>query len=164
MYIQDVTMNTGHNKPYNRFECRPETIKVCQSLLKRALSEQAPVSIPVDEWSHLQFACFPDGRKLVITVYGPAGPHIPGKPYSGHVMPLLTSGIAQHSKDAPLWEALEGVYQKTYSAPPKASRPQAPWMGTVVYPTAEVYKNSLALLADFTRCMAWAWIELDKTN
>jgi len=48
--------------------------------------------------------------------------------------------------------------------PASASRPQAACLATVVYPSANLYCDSLTLLADFTRCMAWAWIELDKNN
>jgi len=162
-YIQHVTLNTGHNRPYNRFECRPETIKKCKGLIDFALQEQCPVSLPVGEWSHLRFLCVPDSRKLVITVYAPAAPHTPGKPYNGdNVLPILTCGIAPKSKDAKLWDQLVDNYKIVHKSDPVAERPQAPWLATVIYPTPDSYLMSLPLLADFTRCMAWAWLEIDK--
>lgn len=162
-YIQHVTLNTGHSHPSNRFDCKPEVIRACKGLLKFALSEMSPVSFPAGEWAHLRFMCVPDGRKLVVTVYGPAGPHAAGEPYGGdRVIPILTFGVASKSKDAGLWKQLEGVYQRVYGQEPQAERPQAPWVATVFYPSAEPYQDSLTLLADFTRCMAWAWIELSK--
>ena len=162
-FIQDVTLNTGRNRPYNRFECRPETINTCKGLIEFALTEKSPVSLPVGEWSHLRFDCKLDGRKLLLTVYAPAAPHIPGKPYNGdNIIPILLCGIAPKSKDAKLWHMLTDVYQQVYKSAPEAKRPQAPWMGTVVLPTLEQYLMGLPLLADFTRCMAWAWLEISK--
>jgi hypothetical protein len=162
-FIQHVTLNTGHNHPSNRFECRPETIKACKGLIEFALSEMAPVSFPVGEWAHLRFVCVPDGRKLVVTIYAPAAPHEAGKPYNGdNVMPLITCGIAPKSKDIGLWQQLAVMYQQVYKQTSTAVRPQAPWLATVIFPTGELYVQSLGLLADFCRCMAWAWVEIER--
>lgn len=159
-FIQHVTLNTSHNRPYNRFECRKETIAACRGLLREALAQQAAISFADGAFSHLRMACTAEGRKLVVTVYGPAGPHVPGQPYrGGNVLPLVTFGVAPKSKDARLWEILGQCYEQVYQMAHQAERPQAPWVGVVVLPAALQYRQSLELLADFERCMAWAWLD-----
>lgn len=165
-FIQHVTLNTGHNKPYNRFECRPETIKTCKGLIQFALEAGSPVSLPDGELCHLAFSCVADGRKLVITVYAPMSPHTKGKPFNhtgSNSAPLAICGIAPKSKDAKLWDLLIDTYTTVYpDEQVSCDRPQAPWLAVVVTPMAMQFMESMPVLADFERCMAWAWLEILK--
>ena len=165
-FIQHVTLNTGHNKPYNRFECRPETINKAKCLINNALEAGVPISMPEGELAHLAFSCVAEGRKLVVTVYGPMGPHTKGKPfrYTGkNGAPLAICGIAPKSKDAKLWSAMMETYTLVYNKPPECKdRPSAPWLAAIVTPLSMQFMEAIPVLADFERCMAWAWIDLLK--
>lgn len=165
-FIQHVTLNTGHNKPYNRFECRPETIKGAKALISAALEQDLPLSMPSGELAHLAFACVAEGRKLTITVFAPMGPHTKGQPfrYNGkNGAPIAICGIAPKSKDAKLWDMLLDTYSTVYPSETIAcERPQASWLGVIVTPLVQQFPESLTVLADFERCMAWAWLEILK--
>lgn len=70
--------------------------------------------------------------------------------------PILTFGVATHSRNSgKLWEILQ--QGRTFASDPGAP-PPVPWLAVRMEPAAS--PSTLApWMADYERCMAWAWIE-----
>lgn len=92
---------------------------------------------------------------LVVTVYGPLGPHTPGKPHGGATTPLVTVGVAQRSRHGqPLWESLVNAF----GCADETEKPAEPWCAVALHPGLSAYPDASDWLGDFERCIAWAWI------
>lgn len=159
-YLQHVTLNTGHNLPFNGADCDPAVIEIASSLLDFALEQGTRVSLPDGELSHLSFECKSQGRKLSIVAYGPMAPHVKGKPFDGdNVVPIAICAVSPKSKDSDVWATLTESYETIYKKPCSTQRPQAPWLGVVLTPMLSLFEESVDMLADFERCIAWAWMQ-----
>lgn len=71
-------------------------------------------------------------------------------------VPLVTFGVAAHSRcGARLWRTMhEGRELATSGSP----CPPEPWIAVIVHPTSVAAPEAFAWLADFERCVAWAWV------
>lgn len=153
-YIYHITLTTGHCRKSPRSEITDEAIKIIKDWLKKGLEMDTPIPLPVPDLSHFAAKVLTDKGALVVTVYGPLGPHVPGRPAGAPELPLISMGVAKRSRhSAYLWEVLAKM------ATPKIDCPHTPWCGVIVYPGLARYIDSTEWLADFERCVAWAWVE-----
>lgn len=154
MYINHITITTGHNARTSRADVADETLAIVAPWLQSIVGAGQKSPLPVPALSHFAAIAYVQDGGLVVTVYGPSGPHQPGQPASADI-PLVTFGVAQRSRHSePLWamllanfEHLEGIRQ-----------PTTPWCAVAVHPSIAAHADAIGWLADFERCVAWAWI------
>ncbi len=162
--MQHVTFNTSHIHSSNRFEFHKETIEKCKELIQSALEVNKPLTFPIDNLSHLHFGCVREGQDLIVTVYGPLGPHIKGEEQKGsQLAPFIIFGICSNENSS-LWNLLITTYKQIYKKDPEVNLPISPWLGVILLPAFSFYTEAIDLIANFEQCMAWSWIEYLKTE
>lgn len=139
------TLNTGHTRESPRSEVRDDVIKSLQGLL--APGEHT--------------ALLPAGYRLVVPVVSLG---YFATVYQGQ-RPLCSLAVAKTEAEAEsLWPDVERHYHSLTELPgiraadfALAQQPaETPWVtGVVIWGTA----NELFWIADFERCLAWAWCE-----
>lgn len=155
MYINHITLNTGHLARTQRAGVDPEVTALLAPWLQVIVNSGQAHPLPVPELAHISAQAFVQDGGLVVTVSAPAGPHTPGKPHTGPAMPLVTLGVAQRSRQgAALWALLVNAFGQK----PGLQEPGAPWLAVALHPSAAAYTGALDWLGDFERCIAWAWI------
>lgn len=155
MYINHITLNTGHLARSQRADVAPEVTALLAPWLQGIINTGKTAPLPVPALSQYSALALMEGGGLVVTLYGPAGPHESGKPHGGDLMPLVTMGIAQRSRQAaPLWQAL----CKAYPGADRLTMPVVPWAAVITYPTMAAHRSSVEWLGDLERCIAWAWL------
>lgn len=153
-YINHITLSTGHCRRSPRSEVHDETLDILVPWLNQARSSGDIVPLPVAPLSHFGARVIKD-IGLVVTIYGPRGPHTPGQPHSGEWLPLATLGIAQRSREsADLWASL----QANFGGKPGVTAPATPWVAVAIHDTIGGYLDALQWLGDLERCIAWAWV------
>jgi hypothetical protein len=156
--IRHVTLSTGHARDSSRAEVADATLKVLAPWLDRALETGGrPVPLPVPSLASFSAVAIPQGRGgLVVTLYGPAGPHIPGRtaPAGQAGIPLVTFGIGLGPEESDIWEQMA----EAFGVAPGLEFPPGPWCAAFLHAAAAAYPHSLTWLGDFERCVAWAWI------
>lgn len=154
-YINHVTLTTGQCRRSPRDEVSDETLALLYPWMTTAIESGNPAPLPVPALAHYSAHVLRD-RGVVVTIYGPLGPHIAGQPYRGErLAPLVTLGIAQRSREAaPLWQMMVD----TFGAPTVAKMPSVPWCAVALHPTLPMFLDAVTWLGDFERCVAWAWI------
>ncbi|QNM94879.1 hypothetical protein [Chitinimonas koreensis] len=157
-YLNHYTLTTSHNRRSDRAEVAEATMAVVAPwVLEHAAIDRRPgdpVALPVPEWAHYTAHLLSHDGALIVTVYGPDGPFVLGKPPT-RTTPLLTFGVATKSRHAiPLWEML---MQQPF-VHPKSQRPPAPWCAVALYPVLQQHPEAARWMGDFERCVAWAWI------
>ena len=154
MYINHLTITTGHNARTSRADVADETLSVVAPWLQSIVGTGQRSPLPVPALSHFSAVAYVQDGSLVVTVYGPSGPHRTGQP-AGADIPLVTFGVAQRSRHSePLWAMLLANFEH----PDGIKQPSTPWCAAIVYPSAIAHKTALSWLADFERCCAWGWI------
>jgi hypothetical protein len=140
-YLQHVTLSTGHSIPSPRSEVGDDVVQALRPLLQRALRGEH-VPIPRVTGYTVSGAAF--GRCCELRVRGPAGL-------------ALTIGVAAHSRcGARLWRELHHHRPELPTSPLDA--PAEPWCADRIEPGYDA--AGAAWAADFSRCMAWTWIEM----
>lgn len=139
------TLNTGHTRVSPRREVRNDVVATLRPML-------APGQHDLPGMEGYSVVVTPDGAGLLATV-------------SRGQLPCVTFGVAATDEAAePLWRELERFYLALGDQPGFRAadflaphRPKTtPWCAAVtVLGTAE----ELYWMADFERCLAWAWIE-----
>jgi hypothetical protein len=153
-YINHITLSTGHNRRSPRSEVGDDTLALLHPWLTAALNSGDIVPLPVPSLAHFGVRAIKEVG-LVVTIYGPNGPHTPGKPHRGEWMPLVTLGVAQRSREAgDLWAMLVA----NFGARAGLKAPATPWVAVALHPSASGYPEALDWLGDLERCIAWAWI------
>jgi len=153
-YINHITLGTGDCRRSPRSEVHDETLAVLVPWLNQARSSGKIEPLPVAPLSHFGARVVKD-IGLVVTIYGPRGPHTPGRPHSGEWLPLATLGIAQRSRESvDLWASL----QANFGSKPGITAPAAPWVAVAIHDTIVGYLDALQWLGDLERCIAWAWV------
>lgn len=153
-YINHITLSTGHCRRSPRAEVNDATLSILHLWLERARASGEIEPLPVAALSH--FA----GRVtkeigLVVTIYGPAGPHTPGSPHKGRHLPIVTIGIAQRSREArDLWAHLIAHF----GAKNGIDAPVTPWCAVALHDNIAGFTDALRWLGDLERCIAWAWM------
>ena len=155
MYINHITMTTGHLARTSRGDVPPEVTALLAPWLQGLVSTGKAAPLPVPGLAEYSAQALLQDGALVVTLYAPAGPYQPGKPNGGEVMPLITMGVAQRSRHAAkLWDALCAAVPSR----PKMDMPATPWLAVITYPTLAAHLGAAGWLGDFERCIAWAWI------
>ena len=153
MYLNHITLNTGHLARTNRAGVAPEVTQLLAPWLKSIVDTDTTQPLPVPELSWLGAKAFVQDGGLVVTVYG-------RQPDIGPRLPWVTFGVAQRSRQSePLW-CLLGA---NFGAHPNAKIPGTPWCAAALLETAPKDLKLLQMLADFERCVAWAWITRNPT-
>ncbi|QTD44309.1 hypothetical protein [Ottowia testudinis] len=144
MYIQHLTVTTGHAHRSTRAMVGDDVLALLSPWLDQAIAARAITPIPrMDGFGAL---CLHQQGTLVVTVYAP-------QPDIGPRMPQVTFGVAQRSRQA---AALWPMLMQAGPAAPGVKQPEAPWCAVHLHPTVD--RDALDWLADFERCIAWAWI------
>ena len=155
MYINHITLNTGHIARTSRADVAPAATQLLADWLPTAINNGKAHPLPVPELSHISAQVFVQDGALVVTVSAPVGPHTQGKPHTGKAMPLVTFGVAQRSRQgAPLWDMLI----KSFDGKSGIKQPNAPFCAVAIHPSITAYTGPVEWLGDFERCAAWAWI------
>lgn len=156
MYLNHITINTGHIARTSRADVAPEVTKLLADWLPSTINSGKAHPLPAPELSHFSAQVFVQDGALVVTVSAPVGPHTPGKPHAGMAMPLVTFGVAQRSRQgAPLWDMLG----KAFGCKTGVKQPDAPFCAVAIHPSIAAYAGPVEWLGDFERCAAWAWIK-----
>ncbi len=155
MHINHITLNTGHLARTSRADVRDDVLAIMAPWLQSAVDSGAIVPLPVPALSHFSGRALVQDGGLVLTVYGPAGPHQVGRSHLGATMPLITLGVAKRSRHgAALWQMMVDAFDAH-----RATRmPAEPWIAVALHASIAAYPDSAEWLGDFERCVAWAWI------
>ncbi len=154
MHINHITLTTGHNARTSRADVADEALAVVATWLQSIVSTGQKSPIPVSELSHFSATAYVQDGGLVVTVYGPTGPHRKGQPANANI-PLVTFGVAQRSRHGThLWAMLLANFEHS----PGIKQPSTSWCAVVVHPSIMTHQGAIGWLADFERCVAWAWI------
>lgn len=160
MYIHHLTMTTGHLARTSRADVAPEVTALLAPWLQGLVKTGKAAPLPVPELSHYSAQAMVEDGGLVVTVYAPAEPHLQGRPHGGAVMPLVTLGVAQRSRQgAALW----GKLTQAFPSRPGLQMPATPWIAVVMHPGMAAHKGALDWLGYFERCIAWAWVTRNPT-
>lgn len=154
MYINHITLATGDCRRSPRAEVDDATLAILIPWLKKAIASGNIEPLPVPPLSHYGARAIKE-TGLVVTIYGPRGPHAQGKPHAGEWLPLITIGIAQRSREsADLWALL----QANFGGKPGVKAPTTPWVAVSIHDNIVAYFDALQWLGDLERCIAWAWV------
>lgn len=154
-YIRHITLTTGHCNRSSRAEVDDATLAVLAPWLVKAVASGAPQPLPVDDLSHYSAVAFTDGGGLVVTIYAPSGPHVPGQSSRPGGTPLVTIGVAQRSRHGGnLWAMMVA----SFGAAAGLAKPQEPWCAVALHPAVALHEDAARWLGDLERCIAWAWI------
>ena len=155
MYIQHITLGTGHIARTSRADVAPAVTTLLANWLPGIVDSGQIHPLPVPPLSHFGAQAFVQSGALVVTVSAPVGPHKQGKPHAGQTMPLVTFGVAQRSRQGgALWDMLTS----TFDALEGLKQPDTPYCAVAIHPSIAAYAGPTAWLGDFERCVAWAWI------
>lgn len=153
-YIHHITLTTGHEVRTSRADVADEVLEIVSPWLQSIINTGQKHPLPVQELIHYSAIAFVQDGGLLVTVYGPSGPHEPGKTTNADI-PLVTFGVAQRSRHGEqLWDIMLASFEHANGI----LIPSTPWCAAIVYPSAMAHKDALSWLADFERCCAWAWI------
>lgn len=154
-YIEHITLTTGHTRRSSRAEVTDAALAVVSRWLQRAIETGTAQPLPVPALSHYSAVALLAAGALVVTIYGPIGPHTHGQPHTGQTTPLITLGVAQRSRHGgDLW----GTLVATFGATEGARRPTEPWCAVALHPAMGAFSGAPHWLGDLERCIAWAWI------
>lgn len=146
MYINHVTLTTGHVTRSQRRDVADDTLAAVAPWLQSAINSGQQHPLP--GLPQYAAAVFVQDGGLVVTVYA-------HQPDIGQRLPLVTFGVAQRSRHG---EALWALLVANFGAHALAKRPREPWCAVALHPTLAGDLGATQWLADFERCVAWAWI------
>ena len=153
-YINHLTLTTGHNARTSRADVADEALAAVAPWLQSIVNTGQKSPLPVPTLSHFSAVAYVQDGGLIVTVYGPSGPHQPGQPAITDI-PLVTFGVAQRSRHSePLWAMLLANFEH----PEWIRQPTTPWCAVAVHPSIAAHADAISCLADFERCVSWAWI------
>lgn len=155
MYINHITLNTGHIARTNRADVAPKVTALLANWLSAIINSGKAHPLPSPDLSHFNAQALVQDGALVVTVSAPAGPHQHGKPFAGRTMPLVTFGVATRSRQgAPLWKMMVQAFDCKLGL----LQPGTPYCAVAIHPSLAMYSGPVEWLGDFERCVAWAWI------
>ncbi|MDC8446093.1 MAG: hypothetical protein LV471_09245 [Nitrosomonas sp.] len=154
MYINHITITTGNNARISRADVADDVLEVVAPWLQSIVNAGQKSPLPIPSLSHFSVIAYVQDGGLVVTVYGPSGPHRQSQP-AGSDIPLVTFGVAQRSRHSgPLWAMLLANFEHLAGI----KQPSPPWCAVAVHPSIMMHPQALDWIADFERCVAWAWI------
>lgn len=144
MYINHLTLSTGHLSRIERGDVSGETLARVRPWLAAVTASGGTHTLPVSALSDYTASAVVVNGALIVSVFAPNG------------APLVSIGVAKRSRHgAPLWEALTGPQMPP--AAPGISQPSEPWCAALLWPTLAANLSAARWLGDFERCVAWAW-------
>lgn len=155
MYINHITLTTGHLGRSPRAAVADDALAVLVPWLQDAIASPDGLPIPVPPLAHYSCKAMVESGALVATIFAPAGPHTSGQPYAGDMLPLITFGVAQRSRQGGgLWALMVAQF----GAAEGLQEPATPWCAVAIHPSIAGYPEAAKWLGDLERCIAWAWI------
>lgn len=149
-WIEHVTLTSGHSRRSLATEISPQALAVARSVI-RHLPDDPAASIPLPG---------PLNR------YRIGGPRH-GKCITLHICPadapepVVSMAIAAHSIcGSQAWRELHRYcdeWRLPYRTDPE-SCPSEPWVAALLDTAAPEHEEALPIIADFERCLAWAWL------
>lgn len=156
MDINHITLSTGHLRQSPRSEVDDAVLAWVSPWLNTALASRKRTPLPLPELAHYSALGLVEDGALVVSVYGPSGPHSEGRAALGGTgTPLVTLGVAQRPEIGQSLWAMMGI---AFPVQAGLQKPAEPWCAVAVHPSAIMYLESITWLADFERCVAWSWI------
>jgi hypothetical protein len=136
--LEHYTLTTGHTRKSFRSEVRNEALEVLSPFLS---SGRLPLPPPFHNY---ECQVTTEGDGLMATVWE-------------QDRPIVTFGVAPNERVAGIvWEALENGYTGAlFQATPPCRPKTVPWCGVIIM----FFDPDEGWVADFERCLAWAWIE-----
>jgi hypothetical protein len=155
MYINHITLNTGHVARTSLADVAPAITQLLANWLPGTINSGRTHALPVPSLSHFGAQVLVHDGALVVTVVAPVGPHQQGQPHVGKTVPLVTFGVAQRSRQG---TALWGMLTSAFGSVAGLQQPGTPWCAVAVHPSIAAYDGPVDWLGDFERCVAWAWL------
>lgn len=152
--LSHITLDTGHVRQSPRHEAGAEAVAILQASLAMAL-EQPRSRVPVPSAPGFSYGATAEGGTLMVTIWGTV---------QRQPAPVVTFGVAPIGSDAAgLWQVLHGArggLEDTPFATDVGRPPATPWLAARIEIGAGLMQPAdLLWMADFERCVAWAWIE-----
>lgn len=142
-YLWHMTLDTGHGHKSPRADVSDVVIKHLRPHLERAIANKTD-PVPIDGGYALYATA--DGAWLLATVL------------DRDMAPIVTFGVAPRSRGAGrLWQMLHDGRPDLTTEP--AQPPAAPWCAVRIEDQARLLP-AVEWIADYERCIAWAWIEM----
>jgi hypothetical protein len=151
VFLNHVTLTTGHCRQSPRPEVSDYIVKVIRPWLKRAIVAGYPIPMPgkLEGYS----AMVSNETGLCIIIYAPR--KVLYLTEKGEPKPILAFATAQTQEEQDiLWPLMHKVYELEQKAVP----PELPWCAAVLLPPLAFHLEAMDWIADFERCVAWAWI------
>ena len=151
MYLNHITLSTGHTRRSPRAEVAQDTIKALSPWLKACMDYVDPYPLPglLGARDSFVMSASVEGGGLVCHV----GHQVDG--------PLVTFGIAARSRQSgELWAWLCAQYGSREAL----VAPATPWCAVALRPAYLVQHGVSAWIGDFERCVAWTWLESSKNS
>jgi hypothetical protein len=143
--IEHVILDTGHACRSHRSAIDDEITRVLDASFDRAITTGAQEPIP--GWARFSFNVTTEAGAAIVNLWREA-------------TPVVTFGIAADAASSPkLWRLLhEGGAGKHATSPDRP--PTTPWIGArMEIGAALTAPDDLLWIADFERCLAWAFID-----
>ena len=143
--IEHVTLDTGEVCRSPRSAIEDEIIRVLGAGFDRAITTGALEPIP--GWSPFSYNVTAEAGGIMVTLWRESAP-------------VVTFGVAAEAKDNPkLWRLLHQGGARRHTTSPDRP-PVAPWIGLrAEIGAALTAPDDLLWIADFERCLAWAFID-----
>lgn len=140
MYLNHITLSTGHSRRGPRAEVSGETVAALQPWLKAALKSGKNAPLPGDLGAAYSASLTLLDGSLNCTVK------------RGGV-PLVHFAVAGRSRHATIWPLLARL-----AGNPDLTEPGTPWLAVRLLPGLQTDVPATDWLGDFERCVAWAWL------
>lgn len=149
--LSHVTLSSGHVRLSPRAEVGGDVVATLKPIIARALQGS---QVPIPGYPGYTMRLDASGDCCVVTVFAQLRDTATPDPE-----PVVTFGVASHpSCSDRLWRLLHSNFHLFRTDPRKP--PAAPWCAAMLHPAALALRHeSPEWIADFERCLAWAWIE-----
>lgn len=146
MYLNHITLSTGHTRRSDRSDVTDETIKALGPWLNAVIAHQDDYPMPGPLGVR-------DGFVMSASaLHGGLVCHV-GQLDSG---PLVSFGVATRSRQSgELWAWMCAQYGSRAAL----TSPGTPWCAVALRPAFSAQHGASAWLGDFERCVAWTWLE-----
>ena len=157
-----ITLDTGHVRQTPRSEVSERGLRDARTFVERALRRGDKGTA---FFCDLFLTASVEGNSLMVTAWRRS------ELLRGSLVPILTFGVAPDQDNAALlWQHLHDYAVRGPMEDLKTDRdavPDAPWVAArldigVVDDQGDITEQmneAVAVLADFERCVAWAWLE-----
>lgn len=157
--LDHITLDTGHVRRSPRPEVRDDIFAMLRISLEAAV-EQPRSRVPVPMMEGYTYSVTPERGTLMVTIWGTV---------QRTPAPVVTFGVAPIGSDARgLWSAMHmirgGLEFQRYATNDSVV-PAPPWLAARIEVGATLIKPAdLLWMADFERCVAWAWLEMQHVG